>query len=124
MALAESPLLEQRVERMLACPRCHGPLEARSGEIRCRADSCGVRGAISDGVVLIGDRSAASYFDDKHQVMQQGNEEDGARRLGYERQAKLVERHLKAGMVVLDVGCGPALSYAAPPGCFLIGLDP
>jgi ubiquinone/menaquinone biosynthesis C-methylase UbiE len=124
IALDSAALLEERAGRVLACPRCRSRLEAHSGAIRCRNTACGVRGTISDGVVLIGDRAGASYFDDKHQVMQQGNEADGVRCLCYQHQARIVEPYLQPGMVVLDVGCGPALCYARPPDCFLIGLDP
>jgi len=116
--------LEQDVERLLACPRCLSKLEARGGTISCRADGCEFLGAIAEGVVLAGETNHVSFFDDRHQVMQRGNEGEGVRCLCYERQARFVQPYLAPGAVVLDAGCGPALPYTKDPGCFLIGIDP
>lgn len=116
--------LKEAVERFLACPRCHAALAVGAGEIRCRGAACAFRGAVVDEVVLISNPDGTSYFDDKHQVMQHGNETEGVRCLCYEQQARFVEPYLRPGSVVLDVGCGPALPYSKHPDCFLIGLDP
>lgn len=121
--LSSDEPVERIVEHLLVCPRCHGSLETHSGEIRCRRESCGFRGAISDGVVMMGDHSGEASFDDKFEIMQRGSELEGVRCLCYDQQARFFEEYLKPGMVVLDVGCGPALPYGKKQDCFLIGLD-
>jgi SAM-dependent methyltransferase len=122
MTSVASTDLGSRVEALLACPRCHGRLTSRSTGITCA--TCGLQGSIEDDVVCIGGPDGDSSFDDKHLVMQHGNEGEGVRCLCYEQQARLIERALAPGMVVLDVGCGPALSYTPPAACTVIGLDP
>jgi SAM-dependent methyltransferase len=56
-------------------------------------------------------------------VMQQGHEDDGEWNFCYAEQVRLLDRHLKPGMVVVDVGCGPSLPYEKN-GAFVIGLEP
>jgi len=111
-----------RVESLLACPRCHGRLALRSIELVCA--TCGVLGLIEDDIVRIGARERPSSFDATYQLMQRGNEGEGVRCLCYEQQTRFLERELAPGMVVLDVGCGPSLSYTPPAGSLVIGLDP
>jgi ubiquinone/menaquinone biosynthesis C-methylase UbiE len=115
--------LEQQVERLLACPRCHSPLAVHGAEIDCQS-ACGFRGAVAQGVVLMGERSNSSFFDDKHQVMQRGNEGEGVRCLCYDQQEQVLAGYLRPGAVVVDVGCGPALPYSRTPEAFIIGVEP
>jgi ubiquinone/menaquinone biosynthesis C-methylase UbiE len=122
MATATPAALDPHVESLLACPRCHGRLAARPRGIACT--TCGLRGSIEDDIVRIGAPADGSYFDDRYQVMQEGNADEGLRCLCYDQQARFIERELAPGMVVLDVGCGPALSYVPPAGSTVIGLDP
>jgi ubiquinone/menaquinone biosynthesis C-methylase UbiE len=56
-------------------------------------------------------------------VMERGKACDGAWCLCYEHQRAAVAPLLRAGSVVLDVGCGPSLPYEKPADCFVIGLD-
>ena len=126
--MATSPLtgpsqLAEHVERRLACPDCRSRLRVDEPAIRCTNDACHFDGVIVDGVVVVGDRSAVSFFDARHQIMEQGKACDGAWCLCYEAQASLVEAIPRPGTVVLDVGCGPSLPYAKPDDCFVIGLE-
>jgi ubiquinone/menaquinone biosynthesis C-methylase UbiE len=118
---AEGPPTELAVQRLLACPACRGPLRASDGALACAR--CAFDGLIVEGVVVVGDRSRASFFDARHGVMEAGKACDGAWCLCYEQQAKVVEPLLRPGSLVLDVGCGPSLPYAKPADCFVIGLD-
>ncbi len=118
-----SSSLREQVEYLLVCPRCQSRLDATDAEVRCRSVACGFVGALANDVVLLGDRSRLSFFDDKHQVMAAGNEREGAQCICYERQSTLVESFLQPGMVVLDVGCGPTLPYQKPADSFVIGLE-
>lgn len=111
------------VERILACPRCHGSLSIAETAVACRSGSCGYRGAIVNGVVVLNPGAAAAFFDEMFEVMQHGSEGEGVRDLCYVRQAEFIQPRLSSGSVVLDIGCGPALPYVRNPGCFLIGLD-
>lgn len=123
MAVYSGDALAETIERRLACPRCHGPLQVVDTEIRCRGERCSFRGALIDGVVAVEDTAAVSFFDDKHQVMQHGNEDETVWQMCYERQARIAAEHFRPGAVVLDVGCGPSLPYANPQDCFVIGLE-
>ena len=74
-------------------------------------------------VVVLGDRSAPSFFDARHEVMTAQSSLEGVRCLCYERQSVVVEQILAPGQIVLDVGCGPILPYEKPPETFVIGLE-
>ena len=111
------------VEALLACPHCHGRLTLSSSQIRCTGAKCRFEGEISNGVLVL-ERRTASYFDDKHQVMEHGSATPGVRRLCYAEQAKIIESSLAPSTTVLDVGCGPALPYRRTVPYFLIGIDP
>jgi SAM-dependent methyltransferase len=113
--------LHEQVERLLVCPRCQSPLSIVESELHCTA--CDFAGALAHDVVALGDRSQISFFDDKHQVMAEGNEGEGAQCICYERQADLVEMVLRPGSIVLDVGCGPTLPYEKPSDTFVMGLE-
>ncbi|MBI2756446.1 MAG: class I SAM-dependent methyltransferase [Chloroflexi bacterium] len=117
--------LESTLKRVLACPRCHGSVHVLQNELRCLTEGCGFEGAIVDDVVVVGDRSKVSFFDDRHEVMEQSNTGEGVRSVFYEPQATFLKQVLPdRDIVVLDAGCGPALSYARKPNWFVIGLDP
>jgi ubiquinone/menaquinone biosynthesis C-methylase UbiE len=115
--------LREQVERLLVCPRCHTPFDIVDDELRCRNAACGFVGALAHDVVALGDRSQISFFDDKHQVMAEGNEGEGSQCICYERQAGVVEMSLRPGAIVVDVGCGPTLPYEKPSDAFVIGLE-
>ncbi|MCC7368893.1 MAG: class I SAM-dependent methyltransferase [Chloroflexi bacterium] len=110
-------------ERLLACPRCRSRFAAQGGELRCQNAACGYVGLLTHDVVVLGDTSALSFFDDRHEVMTEGNASEGVRCLCYERQAGVVEAMLKPGMIVLDIGCGPTLPYTKPADTYVIGLE-
>ncbi len=116
-------LLESSIEERLVCPVCRSRLVVVSRQIRCSGEGCRFQGQVENGVACFLDRSSVSYFDDRHQAMTRSTERDGAFCLCYEKQARLVEKYLQPGQVILDVGCGPTLQYDRRPDCFLIGLD-
>src|SRR5690606_30174491 len=105
------------------CPRCHSRFTVTADELRCQRAACGFVGVLNDGVVVLGDQAALSFFDKRHQVMTAGNGGEGIRCLCYERQAGVVEGLFTPGMVVLDIGCGPTLPYRKPADTYVIGLE-
>ena len=108
---------------LLACPRCHGCVARVGQSFACQA--CGSRMALQDGVVIAGASEQQSFFDDKFETMEKGHREGGGEwKLCYEQQVEYIERVLQPGSIVLDVGCGPALSYKRAPGCIHVGIEP
>jgi SAM-dependent methyltransferase len=85
----------------------------------------GRQAEIVDGVYSFLPRQGGSFFDDKYHLMEAGhNARGGEWKLAYEQQVRLLESYIKAGMVVLDIGCGPSLPYAYLKGSVVFGLDP
>ena len=84
--------LAASIEARLACPDCRGALRVEGTDIRCTNEARGLDAAVADGVVLFGDHSALSFFDERRQVMEVGKQCDGAWCLCYDRQAAAVER--------------------------------
>ena len=126
--MATSPPAEQSplatdVASRLVCPTCRAPLRVEGTVLGCTNRACDFDGLLVDDVVVLGDRSAVSFFDDRHQIMEEGKACDGAWCLCYETQAKVVESVLRPGGLVLDVGCGPSLPYSKPDDTFVIGLE-
>jgi ubiquinone/menaquinone biosynthesis C-methylase UbiE len=91
--------------------------------MHCQNAACGFVGGLMNDVVLLGDRSNLSFFDDKHEVMTTGNQGEGIQCICYEQQAGLVESLFQPGTLVLDVGCGPTLPYEKPSDTFVMGLE-
>lgn len=121
MGFDETNVLDT-VRRYLACPRCHSALTGDDHSISCV--ECEFMGSIRDGVVLTKQDSVRSFFDDKHQVMHEGNQSEGSRDIFYAQQVKRIGEIIKPQATVLDVGCGPAVPYSRQSGWFVIGLDP
>lgn len=115
--------LARSVETYLACPRCHASVVVRDGQIRCGQSECGFASAITGGIPIMRGQLDRSFFDDKHAVMEHGSAEPGVRRCCYAEQAAVIEALIPGKAVVVDVGCGPALSYQRPKSSFLIGVD-
>lgn len=111
------------VERHLTCPRCHGILTVHADLIACA--SCQFNGNVRDGVAVMMQGTALSFFDDRFAVMEAGQlSRGGAWALCCERQVALLEESLLPGQIILDVGCGPRLPYTAPAESLVIGLEP
>jgi SAM-dependent methyltransferase len=89
-----------------------------------QCNTCEFRLSVVDGVLSTSAGGHSSYFDDKHEVMTEGNSEPGTWRLFYERQTARVHDLVGDNAVVLDAGCGPAVPYERKKDWFLIGLDP
>ena len=119
--MSDPEKLTTLAEERLACPRCHGSLRADAATLAC-GRGCGFTGRIADGVVSVMPGSW-SFFDARYQVMEELSRTDGVRRFCYDRQTRAFEVSLAPGSTVLDVGCGPRLTYARPPGVLIIGLD-
>jgi SAM-dependent methyltransferase len=97
-------------------------LNVEGERLSCAA--CAFEGAIRDDVVIMGKAPANSYFDDKYLVMHAGHSgEGGDWEFAYGQQVAFLEPYLRAGSVILDVGCGPWIGYRKPEGCFLVGLE-
>ena len=112
------------LEKLLACPRCHGGLRQETDGLRCTGAACGFRAAIANGIVSASaGGSGPSFFDSAFPVMIHGSDQPGPRRTFYEQQIAALEARLPRTGVVLDVGCGPRIGYARAPGTVLIGLD-
>ncbi len=113
--------LVTRIRELLVCPECHGPLTVENDAIKCAASD--FTGSIRDGVVILLEETFSSFFDDKFAIMQRGHEDQGEWDLFYAEQTRLLEGYLKPGALVVDVGCGPSLSYRKN-GAFVVGLEP
>jgi len=106
---------------ILDCPQCHKENIFNNEDNTC--NECGFTGIVN-GQVFSTLTSSNSYFDDLHPVMVENNEKDTVYKLCYERQNAKIEKIVKPGMVVLDVGCGPDVGYNLPEGAYLIGVEP
>jgi SAM-dependent methyltransferase len=119
----DADTLARAIEGHLACPRCHEAVTVRAAEICCSRSGCGFTGAMADGIAVMREQRAGSFFDDKHAVMEHGSAEPGVRRCCYAEQATVIESAIPVGAVVVDVGCGPALPYRRTKPWVLIGID-
>lgn len=116
------PELDERLRNVLVCPRCKGHVELFAEGFTCA--QCGFVGSIQERIVYPARTLPASFFDSRHETMQRGNEDPGVTAFCYQEQAALLLSVVKAGSIVLDVGCGPKLAYRKPAGSLVIGLDP
>ena len=111
------------LEKILACPRCHGGLERRPEALACGTPGCGFRGVIADGIVNVLPAAAGpSFFDATYPVMMHSSS-GPSRLVFYSQQAAALRERLAGARLVLDVGCGPRLEYERPPASLVIGLD-
>ena len=114
--------LEEQVRTLLVCPQCRRTLDVGGERLCC--PGCGFEGSIRDDVVVLGNATAASFFDDKFLVMHEGHTgESGDWEFAYGQQVAFLESYTKAGSMLLDVGCGPSIGYRKPEGSFLVGLE-
>jgi len=116
-------MLGEQVQRLLVCLRCHSPFAVTDARVVCQNAGCDFVGMLADDVVLFGNRSQLSFFDDRHAVMTSVTTTRSIRCLCYDAQSDVVESLLQPGAVVLDVGCGPTLPYTKPTDTFVIGLE-
>jgi SAM-dependent methyltransferase len=115
--------LDGDLARVLACPRCRGPLDLGPVRLACRAESCGFTGRVDNGVLLFAEPGAESFFDARTEMMDRVVNDPGTRGLFYEAQGEVARRYLAGAPMILDVGCGGSLPYPRPVGSCLIGLD-
>jgi ubiquinone/menaquinone biosynthesis C-methylase UbiE len=121
--MTPTPTLSNTVERMLACPCCHGSVSADTTEIRCTSAVCEFRGAISGEVVIMSSAPVESFFDERFERMRHEGQGECVMEMCCGTQAPRILPHLVSGSVVLDVGCGFQFPFERDPACFLIGLD-
>lgn len=110
------------IEELLVCPIGHGKLKVAGGAITSADPS--FKGAVIDDVAVMAESIQTSFFDDKFETMKRGHEKEGEWAFCYEQQTALLTSYLRAGQVVLDIGCGPSIPYSRPEGAVLIGLEP
>jgi ubiquinone/menaquinone biosynthesis C-methylase UbiE len=114
----------KEIKEIITCPKCRVHVDFIDDEIRCKSPKCGFISKITNDIFCTEKpTSMASFFDDKHVTMTSGNETKVTQELFYSRQAELAESYFKPGQVILDVGCGPSLSYKKNKDCYYIGLD-
>lgn len=116
------PQPSQLIEKYLACPKCRADMRVDAD--RCTCMACGEDYELRDGVFIVNALAARHYFDDKHQVMQHGNESPEIQELCYDQQSAIAKELVCPGEVVLDIGCGPTVHFKRPPDSILIGVDP
>jgi len=110
------------IEKFLVCPKCHSNIARGDQRYACAA--CGYEGRIVDDVFLASPLSTAHYFDDLHQLMQEGNQSPEIWQMCYEQQSNMMLKIIRPGDVVVDIGCGPVVHFEKPQDCILIGVDP
>jgi SAM-dependent methyltransferase len=103
---------------LITCNAC-GQLAAAKNE-RCAV--CSAEGLFTNEVLVARPLSNRSYFDDVYEVMQVGNHAEGTWDIFYKEQVSFLESNLKAGEVVVDIGCGPELPYSKQDA-LVIGVD-
>jgi ubiquinone/menaquinone biosynthesis C-methylase UbiE len=108
---------------LLGCTKCgSAPLTLQADVVVC--GRCGWSARVVDNVVDTRSDVSEADFDTLYETMEENNAADVITKIMYERQSALVGSVMKPGMVVLDIGCGPAVPYKKTPGAFLVGLDP
>lgn len=116
------PSAANLIQSYLACPTCRAEIRVTEREYKCV--SCGATGEIRDGVFLAKPLAVAHYFDDMHQLMQEGNQSPAIREMCYSQQSRILSSMIRPGDVVVDIGCGPVVHFEKPEDCVLIGVDP
>src|ERR1051325_10910646 len=101
--------LSAKIELHLRCPKTHARVRVRNDVIT--GEDGHAIGSVRDGVAVMSASTEASFFDDKFEVMQRGHEREGETAFCYEQQLELLQRYLRPDQVILDIGCGPAISY-------------
>jgi ubiquinone/menaquinone biosynthesis C-methylase UbiE len=110
------------IEKYLVCPKCHSEIKYVHESFSCV--TCLQESKFIDQVFLTSPLSTAHYFDDLHQLMQEGNQSPEIWRMCYEQQSKMMLEIIRPGDVVVDIGCGPVVHFEKPQDCILIGVDP
>ena len=120
--MSTKPTAQNLLQSYLACPACRAAIRVTEREYACA--SCGATSEIRDGVFLARPLATAHYFDDMHQLMQEGNQSPAIREMCYAQQSHILSSMIRPGDVVLDIGCGPVVHFEKPGDCVLIGVDP
>jgi SAM-dependent methyltransferase len=119
--------LQYAGHNLLACPKCHSPVETVGEAFQCTNRGCGYTLRLFGGVVLAKERLQESFFDGTHRKMSATTQLSGTRRMCYTQQTDWIDRQLgnlpPGEGVILDVGCGPRLPYARSDRYFLVGVD-
>jgi ubiquinone/menaquinone biosynthesis C-methylase UbiE len=121
-SMSTQPSAANLLQSYLACPACRAGIRVAERQWSCV--SCGSTGEIRDGVFLAKPLETAHYFDDMHQLMQEGNQTPAIREMCYAQQSHILSSMIRPGDVVVDIGCGPVIHFEKPADCILIGVDP
>src|SRR5258706_13298267 len=89
------------IERHFVCPKCRADIRVEAHRYTCM--HCGSQDEIRDGIFLAKPLSNAHYFDDMHQLMQQGNEPPEILTLCYAQQSHIATGLILPGDAVLDI---------------------
>ena len=116
------PSSQALMQAHLACPACHSRILIEGQRYACTA--CAHSGEIRDNVFFAKPLANAHYFDDMHQLMQEGNQSPEIREMCYDQQSRILAGMIRPGDVVVDIGCGPVVHFDKPKDCVLIGIDP
>lgn len=84
---------------------------------------CAWRGELKDGLFAARDAGGTARFDTLHTAIGDQNSHPVIWRWLYEEQCRAIAEVLRAGFVMLDLGCGPAAPYAKPSGTLVVGAD-
>ena len=112
----------QLMQQYVACPKCKGDIRVNNDNYICVA--CGNSDQIRDGVFSAQPSSPSHYFDKKHSLVELTIESPGTWDMFYEQQSRIAAASIRAGDVVVDVGCGSELHFEKPKDCVVIGVDP
>ena len=110
------------IQKYLACAHCKGSLALEKIGYVCTA--CRRAFETKDDVFLAKPLGENHYFDNKHEVMQEGNASPETWTLFYAQQSRAASELIRQGDVVVDIGCGPSIHFDKPSAALLIGIDP
>jgi len=108
---------------ILACPECLGDLSVQTGEtLQCT--KCDKTIEIIDDVLMMQDKVHPSFFDMPCELLLEGEKSEVLWSFSHLNQSKIIEKELKQGDKILDIGCGRTVYYSRPEGANVIAIDP
>ncbi len=114
--------VQDLIERHLVVPGTHQKVQVRGDKIICQKGD--FKGVFSENVAVMLERLPRSYFDDKHHVMvERRSQKEGDWNIAYKQQIVFIEEVIRSSKIIVDIGCGPEISYHKPKESTLIGMD-
>jgi ubiquinone/menaquinone biosynthesis C-methylase UbiE/uncharacterized protein YbaR (Trm112 family) len=108
---------------ILACPECLGDLSVQD-EKTLQCTKCDKSVEIIDNVVMMQDKVHPSFFDMPCELLLEGEKSEVLWSFSHLNQSKIIEKELKQGDKILDIGCGRTVYYSRPEGANVIAIDP